>query len=121
MEESCSRCSWAFAAHSTPRQCRSPQPNHLRPNELAYASKFRLKSQNCRFTKISKQNFCSLPRGRNVKFHNDATLIVQNWLVSELLANIFRHVNLAEERKLEFLKIFAKIRNYDFVEIIFSL
>ena len=33
---------------------------------------------------------------------NDATLIIQNWLVSRLFANIFQHPNFIEEDKLPF-------------------
>ena len=45
---------------------------------------------------------------------NDATLIIQNWLLSRIFVNILHHPNFIEDYKGPF-SFFAKIRNYDFV------
>ena len=63
------------------------------------------------------QTYILTPRLSRLKNFNDATFIIQNWLVSRPVANIFPRHNFTEEHKWQFLKFLAKILNY--VEIIF--
>ena len=50
----------------------------------------------------------------------DITLITQNWLFSKLFALIFDHLKFAKENYYSY-RFFAKIRYYDFLDVIIWL
>ena len=56
------------------------------------------------------------PRLSGFAILKDTTLIIQNWLVSRIFANISQDLNYAEEHIWQFSYFFVKIRYYDLRE-----